>query len=323
MSTSNIEHVAQELSAEGEDRDTEKRVKRRRSGKVYRAGERKKTVGGRIVALFNNSIVNIILVIVAVMWLVPTVGLFVASFRSSQANSATGWWTVFQDVHQLTVENYSSLLGNDAMMQSLLNTIIIVVPSTLLVVAFGAMAGYALAWIDFPGRDWVLIGVVALMAVPLQVAFIPLARLFGSIGIFGTYAAVIIFHVSFGLPFAVFLLRNYFTNISPELLEAARIDGASEMRIFLRVALPLGMPAIASLAIFQFLWSWNDMLVALIFAGPGSQPITVAIQSQLRQFSSNMDILSAGAFVSMVIPLFVYFAFQKYFVNALMAGSSK
>lgn len=321
MSASEIELDVAERSAEGTVRN--KKPKARRSGRSMMAGERKTTLGGRIVSLFSNSIVNVILALVAVMWLVPTIGLFFASLRTSQANSTSGWWTVFAETHQLTIENYQSLLQNDAMMQSLLNTVIIVVPSTLLVVAIGAMAGYALAWIQFPGRDWVLIGIVALMAVPLQVAFIPLARLFGSIHIFGTYAAVIIFHVSFGLPFAVFLLRNYFTNISSELLEAARIDGASEMRIFLRVALPLAMPAVASLAIFQFLWSWNDMLVALIFAGPGSQPITVEIQSQLRQFSSNMDILSAGAFISMILPLAVYFAFQKYFVSALMAGSTK
>lgn len=321
MSASEIELDIEERTGEGTVH--KKRPKARRSGRSMMAGERKTTLAGRIVSLFSNSIVNIILALIAVMWLVPTIGLFFASLRTSQANSSSGWWTVFAETHQLTIENYQSLLQNDAMMQSLLNTVIIVVPSTLLVVAIGAMAGYALAWIQFPGRDWVLIGIVALMAVPLQVAFIPLARLFGSVEIFGTYAAVIIFHVSFGLPFAVFLLRNYFTNISSELLEAARIDGASEMRIFLQVALPLAMPAVASLAIFQFLWSWNDMLVALIFAGPGSQPITVEIQSQLRQFSSNMDILSAGAFISMILPLAVYFAFQKYFVSALMAGSTK
>ncbi|AZN30205.1 carbohydrate ABC transporter permease [Flaviflexus salsibiostraticola] len=320
MTTSDVEREIADRSEQGE---TQRKVKPKGSGRSMMAGERKKTVGGRIVALFNNSLVNAILVIVALMWLVPTIGLFFSSLRSSQANATSGWWTVFFKSHELTIDNYRSLLGNDTMVQSLVNTIIIVVPTTLAVVAIGAMAGYALAWIDFPGRDWVLIGVVALMAVPLQVAFIPLARLFGSIGIFGTYAAVILFHIAFGLPFAVFLLRNYFTNISEEMLEAARIDGASEMRIFLQVALPLAMPAIASLAIFQFLWSWNDMLVALIFAGPGSQPITVAIQSQLRQFSSNIDILSAGAFVSMVVPLLVYFAFQRYFVSAIMAGTTK
>lgn len=310
--TSPVEHEIAEKSAQGMDKRTEEL-----------AAPKKESIGSRIASAFSHSIVNIILLLVAAVWLLPTIGLFFSSLRSAKANSSTGWWTVFGNAHELTIENYSKLLGNSQMMGALWNTVIIVVPSTLAVIFLGAMAGYALAWIDFPGRDWVLIGVVALMAVPIQVAFIPLARLFGSVGIFGTYWAVIIFHISFGLPFAVFLLRNYFRQISPELMEAARLDGASEMRIFLRIALPLATPAIASLAIFQFLWSWNDMLVALIFAGPDSQPITVAIQSQLRQFSANMDILAAGAFLSMLLPLGVYFAFQKYFVSALMAGSTK
>lgn len=311
--TSPIEQEIAEKSAEGMDRRSEKELTARK----------RESIGSRIASLFSHSLVNIVLAIVATVWLLPTIGLFFSSLRSAKANSSSGWWTVFGNAHELTIENYSKLLGNSQMMGALWNTVIIVVPSTLAVILLGAMAGYALAWIDFPGRDWVLIGVVALMAVPIQVAFIPLARLFGSVGIFGTYAAVIIFHISFGLPFAVFLLRNYFRQISPELMEAARLDGASELRIFVTIALPLAMPAIASLAIFQFLWSWNDMLVALIFAGPDSQPITVAIQSQLRQFSANMDILAAGAFLSMVLPLIVYFAFQKYFVSALMAGSTK
>ncbi|MDO5723570.1 MAG: carbohydrate ABC transporter permease [Flaviflexus sp.] len=309
--TSPVEQDIAEKSVQGMDERTE------------HVTRKKDSIGSTIASAFSHSIVNIILLLVAAVWLLPTIGLFFSSLRSAKDNSSSGWWTVFGNAHELTIENYSKLLGNSQMMGALWNTVIIVVPSTLAVIFLGAMAGYALAWIDFPGRDWVLIGVVALMAVPIQVAFIPLARLFGSVGIFGTYWAVIIFHISFGLPFAVFLLRNYFRQISPELMEAARLDGASEMRIFLRIALPLATPAIASLAIFQFLWSWNDMLVALIFAGPDSQPITVAIQSQLRQFSANMDILAAGAFLSMLLPLGVYFAFQKYFVSALMAGSTK
>jgi alpha-glucoside transport system permease protein len=175
----------------------------------------------------------------------------------------------------------------------------------------------------FPGRDWLLIAVIIMLAVPIQVALIPLARMFGAIGIFGSIFGVILFHVAFGLPFAVFLLRNFFTQIPAELLEAARIDGASEWRIFGTVVLPLGGPAIASLAIFQFLWTWNDMLVALIFSNSQSQPLTVAIQSQLRQFGANIDVLSAGAFLSMIVPLIVFFAFQRYFVQALLAGSQK
>ncbi|MGC5628128.1 carbohydrate ABC transporter permease [Georgenia sp. Z1344] len=279
--------------------------------------------GSRVARFLGRGVVNVVLVVVALVWLVPTVGLFFSSLRSSQANAQSGWWTGFLDLSQFSVDNYRNLLEADWIMSSLWNTVLIVVPSTLLVVGLGAMAGYALAWVRFPGRDWLLIVIIAFMAVPLQVAFIPLARLFGDIGIFGSITAVVLFHTAFGLPFAVFLLRNFFMQIPAEMLEAARIDGASELRIFVRIALPLAMPSIASLAIFQFLWSWNDMLVALLFSSPESQPITVALQSQLRQFSSNMDVLSAGAFLSMIVPLIVFFAFQRYFVSALMAGSQK
>jgi alpha-glucoside transport system permease protein len=230
---------------------------------------------------------------------------------------------VFARPAQLTLQNYVDLLSNSAITSSLVNSILIVVPATALVVIVGALAGYAFAWMEFPGRDWLLVGVIVLLAVPLQVALIPVARMFGALGIFGSIPGVILFHVAFGLPFAIFLLRNFFTQIPREVLEAARVDGASEWRIFVRVVLPLGGPAIASLAIFQFLWTWNDLLIGLIFTNAESQPITVAIQSQLRQFGSNIDVLSTGAFVSMIIPLIVFFAFQRYFVQALLAGSNK
>ena len=168
-----------------------------------------------------------------------------------------------------------------------------------------------------------LIGIIVLLAVPLQVALIPVAGLFRSLGIFGSIVGVVLFHTAFGLPFAVFLMRNFFGQVPAELLEASRLDGASEWRIFTRVVLPLGLPAVASLAIFQFLWTWNDMLVALIFSSSQTQPLTVYLQSQLRQFGANIDILSSGAFVSMIVPLIVFFAFQRYFENALLAGSTK
>ncbi|MDP9800795.1 alpha-glucoside transport system permease protein [Arcanobacterium wilhelmae] len=284
---------------------------------------KKPSLGYRIQRALSHSVVNVILLLVGAMWLLPTVGLFFQSVRSPQDNAQTGWWNIFAKPAQFTWENYQSILGSQSMVQSLINTVLIVVPSTLLVVLLGAMAGYALAWIEFPGRTAVLVMIVALMAVPLQVAFIPLAQLFGAIGIFGTRLAVILFHTAFGLPFAIFLMRNYFRAISEETFEAARLDGASEWRIFFQIALPLGMPALASLTIFQFLWSWNDMLVALIFAGPNDKPITVALAEQLRLFSANIDLLAAGAFISMVIPLVVFFAGQKYFVSALLQGSTK
>lgn len=283
----------------------------------------KKTVAQRILGFFGKGVVNVVLIIVALFWLIPSVGLFLSSLRSVGDNASSGWWTIFLEPAQLTIENYANLLQNEAITGSFFNTIMIAVPTTVAVVLFGSLAGFAFAWIQFPGRDWLLIVVIILLAVPLQVAFIPLAQMFGSIGLFGSVLGVVLFHVAFGLPFAIFLMRNFFMQVPGELLEAARLDGASEWRIFFRVVLPLGTPAIASLAIFQFLWTWNDMLVSLIFTNSQSQPLTVAIQSQLRQFGSNIDVLSAGAFLSMIVPLIVFFAFQRFFVQALLAGSNR
>jgi alpha-glucoside transport system permease protein len=277
----------------------------------------------RLPRVATSGFVNVILLVIAVFWLVPTVGLLLTSFRSAGDNAASGWWTVFTKPAELTIQNYANLLSNPTITGSFWNTIVIAVPTTLLVVAIGALAAYAFAWLHFPARDWLFIAVIVLLAVPLQVALIPLARLFGALGIFGSVVGVILFHTAFGLPFAIYLLRNFFIQIPEEMLEAARIDGARDWRIFFQIMLPLALPAIASLAIFQFLWTWNDMLVALIFTNSDSQPLTVAIQSQLRQFGANIDVLSAGAFLSMLVPLVVFFAFQRYFVQALLAGSQK
>lgn len=283
----------------------------------------KRSISSRIAGAASRGIVNVVLAVVAVFWLVPTLGLLLTSFRSGGDNASSGWWTVLTKPAELTIQNYANLLQNPTITGSFWNTIVIAVPATMLVVIIGALAAYAFAWLHFPGRDWLFIAVIVLLAVPVQVALIPLARLFGTLGIFGSVLGVVLFHTAFGLPFAIFLLRNFFTQVPDELLEAARIDGASEWLIFGKIMLPLALPAIASLAIFQFLWTWNDMLVALIFTNSDSQPLTVAIQSQLRQFGANIDVLSAGAFLSMIVPLIVFFAFQRYFVNAMLAGSQK
>ena len=271
----------------------------------------------------NSGAVRVFLVLVGLFWLVPTIGLLVSSLRSPEDMNASGWWTVFSEPSQLTVDSYRKLLENGDITDSLLNTVLITVPATVLVVVIGSLAGYAFAWMEFPGRDWWFLAVVGLLVVPVQVALIPIAELFGKLGLFGSTLGVILFHVGFGLPFAVFLLRNFFAEIPRELLEAARLDGAGELRLFFRVVMPLGGPAIASLGIFQFLWVWNDMLVALVFTDAGSQPITVALQTQVRQFGNNIDVLAPGAFISMVIPLAVFFAFQRQFVSGVMAGAVK
>ncbi|MGV9878413.1 carbohydrate ABC transporter permease [Streptomyces sp. NPDC003006] len=283
----------------------------------------KRSVGGRVAAALGGTALRVFLVLVGLFWLVPTIGLLIGSLRSSADMSESGWWKVFGAPSQMTLDNYSNLLKDETITDSILSSVMITVPATLLVVILGSLAGYAFAWMDFPGRDWWFIGVVGLLVVPVQVALVPVSKLFGKIGIFETTVGVVLFHVAFGLPFAIFLLRNFFAEIPRELLEAARLDGAGELRLFLRVVMPLGAPAIASLGIFQFLWVWNDMLIALIFADSQKPPITVALQQQVRFFGDNVHILAPGAFISMVIPLAVFFAFQRQFVSGVMAGAVK
>ncbi|MEU1575865.1 carbohydrate ABC transporter permease [Streptomyces collinus] len=283
----------------------------------------RQSLGSRLVEAVGGGVLRVFLIVVGLFWLVPTIGLLLSSLRAPEDISASGWWKVFTEPSQITFDSYAKLLENEDITSSLLNTVWITVPATLLVVIIGSLAGYAFAWMEFPGRDWWFLGVVGLLVVPVQVALIPIAELFGSIGIFGSVLGVVLFHVGFGLPFAVFLLRNFFAEIPRELLEAARLDGAGELRLFFRVVMPLGGPAIAALGIFQFLWVWNDMLVALIFSDSGSQPITVALQTQVRQFGNNIDVLAPGAFISMVVPLAVFFAFQRQFVSGVMAGAVK
>ncbi|RJL35400.1 carbohydrate ABC transporter permease [Bailinhaonella thermotolerans] len=287
------------------------------------AGAPRRSAAGRIVDRLGSGLVQLVMIVVALFWLVPTLGLLVVSLREETANNASGWWTVFTKPAELTLNNYARILGNEAFTSSFWNTVLIAVPTTVLVVVISACAAYAFAWIEFPGRDWMFLIVVSLLVVPIQVALIPVAQLYGVLGIFGSIPSVVAFHVAFGLPFAIFLLRNYFIGIPRELLEAARMDGGGEVTIFLRVIFPLGGPAIASLAIFQFLWVWNDLLVALVFADTDAQPMTKALQSEMRQFGTNIDILAPGAFLSLIVPLIVFFAFQRYFVQGVLAGSVK
>jgi alpha-glucoside transport system permease protein len=277
----------------------------------------------RITRAVAHGPVHFVLLVVGLLWLLPAFGLLVASLRPEVDNVSTGWWNAFGDLSSLTFANYRSVLDNPLIVNSFWNTVAITLPATLIVVIVASLAAYAFAWIDFPGRDWAFVIVVALLVVPIQVALIPVARLYGTLGIYGDISAVVLFHVAFGLPFAIFLLRNFFAGIPHELLEAARIDGASEFKVFRTVVLPIGIPAIASLAIFQFLWVWNDLLVGLVFADSSHQPLTVAIRSQLRQFGTNFDVIAPAAFLSMIVPLAVFFAFQRYFVQGLLAGSER
>ena len=280
-------------------------------------------VGRRVVERITHGPVSVFLIVVGLLWLIPTVGLLIASFRSAADNGTTGWWTAVLHPAQLTLDSYANLIRDPDMVQSFWNTALITVPASVLVVVIAAAAAYAFAWIPFRGRDWLFLIVVGLLVVPLQVALIPVARLYDVVGLFGTIPGVVLFHVAFGLPFAIFLLRNFFIGIPSELLEAARMDGAGELMVFRRVVLPLGIPAIASLLIFQFMWVWNDLLVALVFSSSSTQPLTVTIREQLRSFGGNIDVIAPAAFLQLVVPLIVFFAFQRYFVQGLLAGSQR
>jgi alpha-glucoside transport system permease protein len=292
------------------------------AAEVRRAPVVEEGLATRIIRVAGKAPVHFLLVLVGLLWLVPTLGLFLTSLFLPTDINSLGWWEIFSKPSLATFQNYQDVWDNPAIHSAFFTTIWISLGGTILPIVVAALAGYAFAWLDFPGRDWLFVLVIALLVVPLQMALIPMFRLYGDLGIFDTVLSLVLFHTAFGLPFAIFLLRNFFIGIPKELLEAARIDGASEIRIFLRLILPLGLPAIASLAIFQFLWTWNDLLVALSLARD-TQPLTVAIFSQLRQFGNNLEVIAPASFLSLVVPLAVFFAFQRYFVQGLLAGSVK
>lgn len=266
---------------------------------------------------------RVLVVGIGLLWLVPIFGLFVSSLRNGPDNATSGWWRALSTPSQLTLGTYAKLLSDGTVVQSLVNTTWIAVPATVLVIAISAPAAYALAWIRFRGRELLMTIVVALLVVPVQLAFIPVAELYRSLHIFGSIPSVVLFHVAFGLPFAIFLLRNFFRGIPADLIESAWIDGASNVLTFRKVILPLSVPAVTALGIFQFLSVWNDLLVALVFAGPDARPITLALQSQLRTFGTNIDVLAAGSFVSMIVPLVVFVALRRHFVAGVLRGSDQ
>jgi alpha-glucoside transport system permease protein len=280
------------------------------------------STASRILRVVGRTPVYILVIILGLLWLVPTFGLLLTSLIVPEEVASSGWWEVLSTPSLGTIDNYRDILDNEAITSAIWTTLWISLGGTAIPIVIAALAGYAFAWLEFPGRDWLFLVVVALLVVPIQMALIPIFSLYNDLGLFDTVLGLILFHTAFGLPFAIFLLRNFFIGIPKDLIEAARIDGASELRIFARLILPLGLPAIASLAIFQFLWVWNDLLVALTF-GQETQPITVAIFSQLRQFGANIELIAPAAFLSLAIPLAVFFAFQRYFVQGLLAGSVK
>ncbi|MBA3629105.1 MAG: carbohydrate ABC transporter permease [Actinobacteria bacterium] len=263
---------------------------------------------------------NVLLATVALLWLIPTLGLFLTSLLSPVEISQGGWWRVLSQPALLTVENYRDILANEAITSALITTLWVSVGGTAATLLLAAFTAYAFAWLEFPGRDWLFLCVVALLVVPVQMTLIPLFSLYNDVGLFDTVLGLILFHTAFGLPFSIFLLRNFFLGIPKDLFEAGRIDGGSTLQLFWRIALPLGRPALASLAIFEFLWNWNDFLIALTF-GRDTQVVTVAIFSQLRQYGSNIELIAPASFLSLALPLVVFFAFQRSFASGLLAGS--
>jgi alpha-glucoside transport system permease protein len=265
---------------------------------------------------------HLFLLFVALLWILPAMGLFITSVIPAAASNAEGWWNVFSKPSELTLENYRAMFDNSAITHALWVTALVTIGATILPILVASLAAYALAWVDFPGRDVAFVAVVGLMVVPLQMALIPIFSLYNDINLYDTIWGLILFHTAFALPFAIFLLRNFFAGIPKDLMEAARIDGASEWRLFFKVVLPLGLPAIAALAIFQVLFVWNDFLVGFTLA-QDNVPITAALAGQLRQFSSNLSVIAPASFFSAVIPLTVFALFQRYFVQGLLAGAVK
>ena len=282
----------------------------------------------------TSPVASLIAVIIAVVWTVPTFGLVVSSFRPENDIKRTGWWTFFSDP-AFTLENYKEVLvgssSNGQLANFFLNSIVITVPSVMFSLFFGALAAYALSWMQWRGRDWVFIGIFALQIVPLQMALIPMLRIFSTWFPFnqldpqgtGKFLTIWIAHVCFGMPLVTFLLHNFMSDLPGELMEAARVDGADHARIFRSIVLPLIVPALASIGIFQFLYIWNDLLVGLVFGTSETKPLTAAVAELAGTRGQEWQRLTAGAFVSMIVPLLVFISLQRYFVRGLLAGGLK
>lgn len=278
----------------------------------------------RLARLVSRFPLHIVIVGIGILWMTPALGLLTSSFREAADVSSSGWWTAFQLPFSFTLDNYQAVLTQNRMWPSFVNSLIISVPGTIIPMLVAGYAAFAFAWMKFPGRDALFIFVVALLVVPVQMTLIPVLRLLTQLHITGSFPAIWLAHTAYGLPFAIFLLRNFFGAIPRELLEAAYLDGASNTRVFFRLILPLSVPALASLAIFQFLWVWNDLLVALvILQDPGKAPMTVAITNLVSSFGTQWQLLTAAAFISMMLPLIIFFTLQRYFVQGILTGAVK
>jgi alpha-glucoside transport system permease protein len=270
--------------------------------------------------------VHFFVIFLMVLWLLPTIGLLVNSFRPAQDVASTGWWQGILNPGNFTLQNYQDVLGQNGIAQAFVNSLFITIPATIIPIAVAAFAAYAFAWMEFPGRNILFVIVVGLLVVPLQTTLIPILRLFAAFNINGQFLALWLAHTGYGLPFAIYLLRNFMGSLPREVFESAAIDGASPVTSFFRLALPMSVPAIAALAIFQFLFVWNDLLVALIYIGASNSenlPLTVAVANLVNSLGGGWQLLGAAAFLSMALPLAVFFALQRYFVRGITGGAVK
>jgi alpha-glucoside transport system permease protein len=278
--------------------------------------------------MLNSLPLRLSVIVICFLWTLPTAGLLVTSFRNPQLITKTGWWEgLFHlfDQGQWTVANYQQVLGGEGMGAAFLNSLIVTIPSTVIPITIAAFAAYAFAWIKFPGRGLLFIIVVALLVVPLQMALIPILKIYSGASLYGSFVGIWLAHTAFGLPLAIFLLYNFMSQLPRDLFESASIDGASAFQTFIRIVLPLSVPALGAFAIFQFLWVWNDLLVALVFLGPGGDVRVMPTQLflMLGPRGGAWHLLTAGAFVTMFIPLLVFLALQRFFVRGILAGSVK
>ncbi len=278
--------------------------------------------------LLESLPLRISVLIICFLWTVPTAGLLVTSFRNPQLITKTGWWEGLFNLFgkdQWTLRNYEQVLGGDGMFAAFLNSLIVTIPSTVIPITIAAFAAYAFAWIPFRGRGILFTIVVALLVVPLQMTLIPILKLYSGAGLYGTYVGIWLAHTAFGLPLAIFLLYNFMSQLPRDLFESSAIDGASSFQTFIQIVLPLSVPALGAFAIFQFLWVWNDLLVALVFLGPGKDVsvMPTALFNMIGPRGGAWHLLTAGAFLTMIVPLGVFLALQRFFVRGILAGSVK
>jgi len=274
-----------------------------------------------------NWVVKAFVVVVCFLWIVPTIGVLITSFRTLDDANGSGWWTVFlhpSSLGRLTFGNYHDAIINAHLGRAFINSLAIALPATFIPILIAAFAAYAFTFMPFPGKDLLFVLIVSLLVVPNFVAMVPLLKIYGQFHLAGKFPAVWLAHIGFGMSLAIYLLRNYMATLPKEVVESAKVDGASHYATFYRLILPMSVPVLASFAIFQFLWTWNDLLVALVFIGPGdNEPITVGTTHLLGQQGQGWNLVTAGGLFSMILPIIVFLALQRFFVRGLTAGSVK